>query len=853
MKRLFEGFRPSHYTIDLDPNGDTMQLTGTVTVRGKKTGRPSQRLTFHQNGLKITGATITKHDKNGDRDIAVSRINHQRSFDEVRLHTEEQLFPGDYEVVLHYKGVITRNMEGVYPCFFKHDGQEKKLIATQFESHFARQAFPCIDEPEAKATFDLILTSPIGQTVIANTPIKKQTETNGTLRTSFETTPVMSTYLVAFVYGELGYKEATSKNGVTVRTYATPDNVQFTDFALDVAVKCLDFYEEYFDIPYPLAKCDLIALPDFASGAMENWGCITFREHGLLLDPANTSLTTKQYIAMVVSHELSHQWFGNLVTMRWWTDLWLNEGFANWMEYMAIAELFPEWNMWTQYIVDEQQVAFKLDALENTHPIEVTIKHPDEIKTIFDTISYSKGGSTIQMLAHYLGKTAFRDGLRYYLKQHAYHNTDTIDLWQALETVSGKPVKDFMAAWTSNTGFPLLRADIQGEVVSLSQEPFLVNPLARQHRTHDTQRQTVWPIALCAGDGTPEMLDKAEATFTYHGTATLKFNHEQTGFYRTTYNKEHVTKLAEQVRSGALSPLDRLGILSDAFETAKAGYSDTVSALTLLEAYSKEDNSAVWDVMAGGLGAIRIVMNDERLRETMKPYIRTLVSTQLARLGWEENQRDSHFDKLLRPTIIGLASVADEPAVVTEALRQFNDMKKPEDIAPDLRGIVYTTAARHGDVQTFERLVAMHNASTMSEERGVLTAAITGFQQPELIHRALDMIKTDDVRLQDVMYWVVYSFGNRYAREATWDWMVKNWQWLKENLGSDLAFSRMPLYAARVSSDSQFLTTFTQFFEGVMEPALERSVKQAIEIIQWQSEWKKRDLVAIQQLFAPKS
>jgi aminopeptidase N len=846
VKRLFEGFHPTHYTIDIDPDRESMKLTGTVTVTGKKVGRPSQRLTFHQNGLKVTEASIVRHDKRGDQTFAVTRINSQDSFDEVRLHVEEQLFPGDYEVTMRYEGEITRPMDGVYPCFFKQGDQEKKLIATQFESHFARQAFPCIDEPEAKATFDLTLASPVGETVISNTPIKEQTEQDGKLRTTFETTPKMSTYLLAFVYGELDYKEATTKSGVTVRTYATADNVQFTDFALDVAVKCLDFYEEYFDIPYPLAKCDLIALPDFASGAMENWGCITFREHGMLLDPANTSLSTKQYIAMVVSHELSHQWFGNLVTMRWWTDLWLNEGFANWMEYFAIAELFPEWQMWTQYIVDEQQIALKLDALENTHPIQTAINHPDEIRTIFDTISYSKGGSSIQMLAHYLGRDAFRDGLRHYLKQHAHGNTDTVDLWDALEIVSKKPVKDFMQAWTSNTGFPLLRVNIDGENVSLQQEQFLVNPLVRT----EAGVETLWPIALRAGENAPEVLDGREKQFTYTSSDILKFNREQSGFYRTVYNPEHVEKLAALVRSGELSPLDRLGVLSDTFEAAKAGYTDTISALTLMEAYAKEDNSAVWDVMVGNLASIRAVMNDDDLRELIKPYGRKLVAEQLARLGWKAKDDDTHFDKLLRPTIIGLATVSGEPKVVEEALRQFNEMTQAEEIAPDLRGIVYTNAARHGDEKTFERLVAMHNASSMSEERITLAAAITDFEQPELIKRALDMITTDDVRLQDVVYWIAYSFSNRYAREATWDWMVANWQWLKDNLGSDLSFYRMPIYAARACSDADFLEEFKQFFEGVMEPALERSVKQAVEMIEWQSEWKKRDFEAIKTFFA---
>lgn len=850
MKRLYKSFVPKHYEIELDPDRESMRLSGMVTIRGKKTDRPSQRLTFHQNGLKITSAQVVKHDKKGQREIAVARINHHRNFDEVRLHVDEQLFPGEYSVHLVFEGEITRNMEGIYPCFFKQDDEEKKLIATQFESHHAREAFPCIDEPEAKATFDLTVLSPKGEAIIGNTPIKQQTERDGKLVTSFETTPHMSTYLLAFVYGELSYLEKKTKHGVALRTYATRDNVAFTEFALDTAVKSLEFYTEYFDIPYPLAKCDFIALPDFASGAMENWGCITFREHALLVDPANTSLPSKQYVAMVVAHELTHQWFGNLVTMRWWTDLWLNEGFASWMEYLATDHLFPEWNMWTQFIVDEQQPALKLDALENTHAIEVPIHHPDEIRSIFDAISYSKGSSTIQMLAEFLGPKNFRDGLRHYLKKHAYGNTDTIDLWDALETVSKKPVKDFMHAWTSQAGYPLVQVTVNNDAFVAEQMPFTLNPKSAKRQPP----YMLWPVPLGSGDQDRALLSEKSERGTITGTPaeTFMLNHGRSGFYRTVYNAEHLQRLAALVRENKLSPLDRLGLLADTFEAAKAGYTSSVDVLQLMEAYTAEDNNAVWDVMASVVLGMRGIMDDEALRESMKPYVRTLVAEQLKRLGWEEKDGESYFDRLLRPTILSLSAGADEPAVVDEVLRRFNAMEKSEDIKPDLRGLVYVTAARKGNAQTFEKLLKLHDASASSEERVTLAAALTDFTQPELINRALELITTDTVRLQDVMYWVAYSFSNRHAKATTWEWMVGHWSWLQEHLGADLAFYRMPIYSARAFSDAAFLKEYGAFFASVMQPALERSVKQGTEMIEWQSAWKQRDLDAIKTFFAQK-
>lgn len=845
VKRLYASYQPEHYVLELEPNREAKTFNGRVKITGQKVGRPTERLTFHQKDLKILSAEIIKHDKKGNQPVKVKRINLHKSFDEVRLHTDHLLYPGTYTITLTFSGEITRPMNGIYPCFFEHDGKEQQIIATQFESHHAREVFPCIDEPEAKATFDLVLSAPKGETVLSNMPAKKQVIDGDVAKTTFETTPKMSTYLVAFVYGDLPYREAKTRHGVVVRTYATAEHVEFTDFALKVAVNCLDFYNDYFGIPYPLKKCDLIALPDFAAGAMENWGCITFREQALIVDPDNTSLPSKQWVAMVVAHELAHQWFGNLVTMRWWTDLWLNEGFASWVEYLAVNHMFPEWEMWTQFAVDEQQRAFKLDALEYTHPIEVPVHHPDEIRTIFDTISYSKGASAIHMLQQYLTPDVFRDGLRHYLKQHAYGNTDTVDLWEALEEVSKKPVKEFMHAWTSQPGFPIVKANVEKGKVEISQERFYVNP-ETEHRS-----KTIWPVPLLAGlGGELELLDEKQISFELDDPSTFRLNRNQSGFYRVSYSATHMERLGLLIKEGHLSPLDRLGILSDIFEAAKAGRAETVDALKFLEVFADEHDNAVWDIIVAGLTGMRAVMDDETLRENMKPYIRKLVAPQLKRLGWNAKKGESHFDQLLRPTILGLAAGADEPAVVKECLHRFDAMKQSEDITPDIRSVIYGTVVRkRNDVKTFDKLFAMHEANNLSEERTTIAAALTNFKDPKLIKRALKTINSPSVRLQDTAYWIVYSFMNRFGRDETWRWMTQNWDWLEKNLGSDLSFSRFPVYAANAYSDRAFLKKFDEFFKPRTSPMLERTINQGREVITWHSAWKQRDFKAVNEFF----
>ena len=844
IRRLYDQFHPKSYSLELSLDADALSFSGLVIIDGQKVGRPSKRLTFHQKGLEIDSVTVVKHNKGENQEIKIARVNKHASFNELRLHSDELIYPGQYTVTIKFKGKISRQMNGIYPSFFKHGDTDKKIIATQFESHHAREAFPCIDEPEAKATFDLKIITNKAKTLIANTPVLSETTKDDLVTTIFETTPKMSTYLLAFVYGDLKCLEAKTTGNVIVRTYATADNVEFTSFALECAVKTLEFFNDYFGIDYPLAKCDLIALPDFASGAMENWGCITFREQALLVDPKNTSQVTKQYVALVVAHELAHQWFGNWVTMRWWTDLWLNEGFASWIEYLAVDKLFPDWDVWTQFIVDEQEQGLRPDSLRNTHPVEVPINHPDEIRTIFDSISYQKGSSVINMLHRYLGPDTFRTGLRAYLKTHEFGNTDTIDLWSALEKVSRKPVKKFMHAWTSQAGFPIVHVSKKGQQLELLQQQFFLDPLVKQDGT-------LWPIDLePAKPLTLDIFDvqKLSVKIPYDNPYPI-LNHRRFGYFRVAYDSTYLAALAKEITAGKILPLDRMGILSDSSESAKAGHQRTVDVLGLLKAYSNEDSTVVWDIIASLIGNIKSVMDDEGLREAMKPFVADLVRQQLKRLGWDKVKNESYFDSLLRPTILAMASSTDDSEILAHAKALFDDATMPDEINPDLRGVVFGTVARIGDKDDFEKMLHMYRITTTSEDKVTLAGALTGFRQKEIIQMALDTITSDTVRMQDVGYWVGYSFTNPYAKDQTWEWMIEKWDWLEKNLGSDLSFYRIPNYAARGFSSEEFLPKYKEFFKAHMTQAFERSVAQGIETIEWHAAWRKRDIDSIKKFF----
>ena len=835
VRQLNLEFSPTHYTLALDLQRQARTFTGMVTITGmlQKAGN---HIPVHAKELQFDQVTI-----DGREATATFGKN-----DEVDLTSPEVLAEGEHTVEIHFAGKITDPMHGLYPCYFTLDGKDEELLATQFESHHAREAFPCVDEPAAKATFDLILTTEKDITVIANTPVKTQEEKDGKLVSTFETTPKMSTYLLAWAAGKLGFKEAKTAGGVQVRAYATPDNVGKVDFALDTAVKTLDLYNDYFGLPYPLEKCDMVALPDFSAGAMENWGCITFRESAFFVDE-RSSAAAKQRVGEVVAHELAHQWFGNLVTMKWWNDLWLNESFATWMASYSQDKLFPDWQLWTQFYNEETAYALDRDTLKSIQSVQQEVQHPDQIRTLFDpAIVYAKGANLVHMVHAYMGDDAFRAGLQAYMKQHAYGNTEAADLWAAWSKASGKDIGTFMTPWISQPGHPIVKVGLNEGKATLHQTRFYTNP-----EDYKTDKGALWPVPLLAGTQlSQELLTEAEVTIPINeSTEPLLLNQGRTGFYVPLYSPDHLRQLAERITGGKMAELDRLGLLNEAYDLAKAGQQSTHQMLELLEAYKAETSEPVWGAIGGALGALRVIINEEEdLKPALQRFTANLARAQYERLGWERTDDEPYFDRLLRPHIIALMGYSEDPEVVAKATQLLADAKNPEDVQGDIRAVVFSINAKLGDDVAFNKMLTWVKDERSPEVRGQLTAGLCAVKQEARVKELVALLKTKHVKLQDIFHWIAYMGRNRYARPFIWQWVKDEWEWITENFGSDGHYTSFPRYIAGGFNTREELESYKEFFMPKIEhPMLSREIKQGIENIEARVLWRERDFAAVKE------
>lgn len=822
VPRLLDTFTPNHYNLTLDlTRAEEKEFSGTVIIFGEST---SESILLHSKGLTIQSAAIDDQ----PADISFGE------FDKLRL-SQPNLENGNHTIHINFSGNITDAMHGLYPCYFTHDGVKKQLFATQFESHHAREVFPCVDEPAAKAEYDLTLITRPGITVLGNMPVKSEEENGDSLTTTFEKTPRMSSYLLAFVIGELHKKSARTKSGVEVNVWATPaQNENTLDFALDIATRSIDFYDEYFGVKYPLPKSDHVALPDFSSGAMENWGLITYRESCLLADPELTPESSRRFIATVIAHELSHQWFGNLVTMQWWNDLWLNESFANMMEYVAIDTLQPNWHMWEDFATNEVTAALRRDSLDGVQSVQADVNHPDEISTLFDpAIVYAKGGRLLVMVRKLIGEETFRAGLKSYFEKFAYKNTVGNDLWQELESASGQPIINLMNAWISQPGLPVVSVSNSHDAAILSQERFFIG----EHQPSDA----LWPIPLFANQPLDvKILDQKETTVSIE--KPLQLNCGLSAHFVTKYDESTREYLLKNITE--LPTLDKICILQDATILARAGFENSASLLPLALSLKTETNEKVFGMAAGALTELRKFVDDnDAARDSLKRISGEFARATFEELGWDEKAGESDDDRERRTTALSLMMYSEDEEVLNEAKTRF-DNNKLENLPTEIRALIISANVRHFETpEMIENLFATYKNTPSNDLQNDIAIGLTSTKNPETAEKILANIKDSNIiRPQDASRWFVYLIRTRENRQIAWNWLKKNWAWVEDTFGDDKSYDDFIRYAATALLTTNELNDFRQFFEPMMDiPALTRTIKLGITEISARVELIERD------------
>uniref|UniRef100_A0A8C8GK59 Aminopeptidase n=1 Tax=Oncorhynchus tshawytscha TaxID=74940 RepID=A0A8C8GK59_ONCTS len=757
-------------------------------------------------------------------EINATGFNYQNEDEKVTLSFPSALQKGSGTLKIDFVGELNDKMKGFYRSKYATPAGEIRYAAvTQFEATDARRAFPCWDEPAIKATFDISLIVPKDRVALSNMNVidrKPHPEDDSLLEVKFATTPIMSTYLVAFVIGEYDFVEGQSSDGVTVRVYTPTGKAEQGKFALEVAVKTLPFYNDYFNVPYPLPKIDLIAIADFAAGAMENWGLVTYRETALLIDPKNSCSSSRQWVALVVGHELAHQWFGNLVTMEWWTHLWLNEGFASWIEYLCVDHCFPDYDIWTQFVSADYTRALDLDALDNSHPIEVYVN---------------------------VREVSLSDECK----------PRTVDLWDCLEQASGKPIALVMSSWTKQMGFPIIVVDQeqQGDdrILKISQKKFCASG---PHNGEDCPNWMV-PISICTGEDPgctklKVLLDSPETTITINSVSPdqwVKINPGTVGFYRIQYSSAMLESLLPGIRDLTLLPVDRLGLQNDLFSLSRAGMISTVEVLKLMEAFVNEPNYTVWSDLSCNLGVLSSLLSHTDFHEEIQEFIRDLFTPIGLKLGWECKQGEGHLDALLRGLVLGKLGKAGHKPTLEEARRRFKDHVEGKQIlSADLRSPVYLTVLKHGDSATLDTMLKLHKQADMQEEKNRIERVLGAISAPDLIQKVLTFALSEDVRPQDTVSVIGGVAGSsKHGRKAAWKFVKDNWEELHNRYQGGFLISRLIKLSVDGFAIDKMAAEVKSFFESHHAPAAERTVQQCCENILLNAAWLKRDADDIHQ------
>ena len=766
---------PRRYELRLAPDLAAATFTGEVRIALDIGDADDDRIVLHAVELTVEAARLEGDARAAEELVVALDEPNER----LVLRAAAPLVPGPAVLVVSFAGILNDKLHGFYRSEYTDDAGATHVIATtQFEATDARRAFPCFDEPDRKAVFSVTLDVPPGLEAYSNGPAVEETAlASGARRVRFGDTIPMSTYLVAFVVGNLVATEPVVVRATPVRIVHAPGKEDLTAFALEAAGHALEFFAEWFGIEYPAEKLDLLAIPDFAFGAMENLGCVTFREAVLLVDPARASRLELERVADVISHEIAHMWFGDLVTMRWWNGIWLNEAFATLMELLCVDAFRPDWQRWVSFGM-ERDVAMATDALHSTRPVEYPVGPPSEAQGMFDVLTYQKGAGVLRMLERYLGAERFRQGIRSYLRAHRLGNTDTADLWAALEEASGEPVGDIMDSWILQGGFPLVVAEPAAEAadpgaVVLTQEPFTY---ARAEGSSAVGATWSIPVIARAGDGEDVRVLLGASPTRLEGGAdgdVPVVNAGGSGYYRVRYAEVQHRALAQRI--GTLARLERFNLVGDTWAAVVARRTGLGDLLEVAEALRDERDPDVWAQVTGPLSFLDHAV-DDATRPTLAAYTRALLTPVLAALGWEARPGEDPRIPTLRAQVVGsLGTVGQDDTVRAEARRRLAAQDQGAAVlVPDLVSAVLGVVAASGGAADYEAFLAHYRKPATPQEELRYLYALTGFADPALAARTFELVR-GEIRSQNAPFVVNLLLAQRDTGPGMWPQVRGHW------------------------------------------------------------------------------
>jgi aminopeptidase N/puromycin-sensitive aminopeptidase len=809
----------------------------TATFSGEETidvllDAPSRSITLNAIEIRfgeVKAYVLSAATLEADKHPQIATTTLDSSKEQATFTFPKELPAGKVKLAIRFTGTLNDKLRG----FYLSKTKTRNYAVTQFESTDARRAFPSFDEPALKATFDIALVVDTGDTVISNTNMISDTPgpVTGKHTLRFATTPKMSTYLVAFLVGDFQCTKGKS-DGVPIRVCSTPDKVDLTKFALESAKYLLHYYDNYFGIKYPMPKLDMVALPDFEAGAMENFGCITYRETDLLTNSKTGSIPSKKRVAVVVAHEMAHQWFGDMVTMQWWDNLWLNEGFATWMETKPVAEWKPEWNF-PQDDAQDLDETLNLDAQKTTRTIRATANTPDEIDEMFDGIAYGKAGAVIGMVEHYLGKEVFRQGVHNYLQAHLYANATAEDFWNAQTANSHLPVDKIMSSFITQPGVPLLTfSQRQTSNVPVAQSRFFFSStaIAGKHQQ--------WAVPVCIKSNaqsicrvlTPE--DRGISIPMDIELPVFYANAGGKGYYRTAYTPAQYKGIVAKAET-VLTPPEKIGLLGDRWALVQSEQGTIGDYLDLVLALKQDPNAAVLDTAHQQMEKIDSDIATDEDRTQFAAVVRHEFEPVYAALG--RPVKNESFDRQqLRGILFEMLGAAQDPAVLTYAqqvtTRAFAvDNKKDKTLDATLADAAVLVSASNGDAALYDKILAVGRNSGDPEEKADALRTLARFRDPALVKRTLDYTVSGEVRNQDSWSVLVALLRNRETRDQTWDYMQRNW----DKVHAQLTVSSG---AEVVKATGSFCTVeqrdeVVNFFATHQVQASERALAKAIDSI----------------------